>query len=76
MVQYDYPGMFPEELIERALKLFSFEEDVRLDPFNGVGTTCAVAKKFNRKDVGIDASQKYCNIAKKRVKEILPGYPA
>ena len=73
MVQYDHPAMFPEELIERALKLFSFEGDVILDPFNGVGTTCAVAKKFNRKYVGIDASQKYCNIAKKRVKEILPG---
>ncbi|MDO8873668.1 MAG: site-specific DNA-methyltransferase [Methanoregula sp.] len=73
MVHYDHPAMFPEDLVERALKLFSFEGDVILDPFNGVGTTCAVAKRFNRKYVGIDVSEKYCNIAKKRVKEILPG---
>jgi DNA modification methylase len=73
MVQYDHPAMFPEDLVERALKLFSFEGDVILDPFNGVGTTCAVAKRFNRKYIGIDVSQKYCKIAKKRVNEILPG---
>jgi len=73
MVHYDHPAMFPEELVERALKLFSFEGDIILDPFNGVGTTCAVAKRFNRKYIGIDVSQKYCNIAKKRVMEVLPG---
>jgi DNA modification methylase len=73
MTHYDHPAMFPEELVERALKLFSFEEDIILDPFNGVGTTCVVAKRFNRKYIGIDVSQKYCNIAKKRVKEILPS---
>jgi len=71
MVHYDHPAMFPEELIERALKLFSFEGDIILDPFNGVGTTCVVAKRFNRKYIGIDVSQKYCNIAKKRLKEVL-----
>jgi DNA modification methylase len=71
MVQYDHPAMFPEKLVERALKLFSFEGDVILDPFNGVGTSCVVAKRLHRKYIGIDVSQKYCNTAKKRVKEIL-----
>lgn len=73
MVHYDHPAMFPEELVKRALMLFSYEGDVILDPFNGVGTTCAVAKRFNRKFVGIDISKKYCDIARKRVNEILPG---
>jgi DNA modification methylase len=73
MVAYDHPAMFPEEIVERALQLFSYEGDVILDPFNGVGTTCAVAKLLNRKFVGIDVSQKYCKTAKKRVDEILPG---
>lgn len=73
MVQYDHPAMFPEELVMRALKLFSYEGDVILDPFNGVGTTCVVAKRLNRKYVGIDISKKYCAIAKKRLKEVLPG---
>ena len=68
---YDHPAMFPEELVKRALKLFSFEGDVVLDPFNGAGTTCVVAKKTKRKFLGIDISKKYCDMAKKRVTEIL-----
>lgn len=71
MDHYDHPAMFPEELVTRALKLFSFEGDVVLDPFNGAGTTCVVAKKTNRKFLGIDISKKYCDMAKKRVTEIL-----
>jgi DNA modification methylase len=71
MDHYDHPAMFPEELVTRVLKLFSFEGDVILDPFNGAGTTCVVAKKTNRKFMGIDISKKYCDIAKKRVTEIL-----
>ncbi|HUT38942.1 MAG TPA: site-specific DNA-methyltransferase [Methanoregula sp.] len=70
MNHYDHPAMFPEELVTRALKLFSFEGDVILDPFNGAGTTCVVAKKTKRKFMGIDISKKYCDIAKKRLTEI------
>ncbi len=69
MKSYDHPAMFPEELVERALKLFSYEHDVILDPFKGVGTTCLVAKRWNRRYVGIDTSEKYCKIARKRLKE-------
>ena len=71
MDHYDHPAMFPEELVTRALKLFSFEGDVVLDPFNGAGTTCVAAKKNSRRFLGIDISKKYCDIAEKRVKEIL-----
>lgn len=71
MNHYDHPAMFPEELVTRAVKLFSFEGDVILDPFNGVGTTCVVAKKTNRRFIGIDVSEKYCDIARKRVKDTL-----
>ena len=70
MNEYDHPAMYPEELVERALKLFSFERDVILDPFNGVGTTTVVAKKLNRRFIGIDTSAKYCKIAQRRLKEI------
>jgi DNA modification methylase len=73
MTQYDHPAMFPEDLVMRALKLFSYEGDVILDPFNGVGSTCVVAKRTNRRYIGIDISKKYCEIAKKRLKEVLPG---
>ena len=63
--------MFPEELAERVIKLFCFKGDIVLDPFNGVGTTTAVAQKHGRRFVGIDISQEYCNIAQKRLKQTL-----
>jgi len=70
MKKYDHPAMFPEELVYRVLKLFSFKNDVILDPFNGVGTTTFVAKKLGRRYIGIDISPKYCKTAVQRLKEI------
>ncbi|PKQ66858.1 MULTISPECIES: DNA-methyltransferase [Raineya] len=67
MKEYEHPAMFPEELAYRVLKLFSFQNDIVLDPFNGVGTTTAVAKMLNRRFVGIDISEKYCQMARKRI---------
>lgn len=71
MKEFGHPAMFPEKLAERAIKLFSFAGDIVLDPFNGVGTTTAVAQKLGRKFIGIDISQEYCDIAQKRLKSIL-----
>lgn len=68
MNEYGHPAMFPEKLVERAIKLFSFKGDIVLDPFNGVGTTCVVAHKLGRKYIGIDISEEYCRIAEKRIK--------
>ena len=67
MKKYDHPAMFPEALAERVLKLFRFKGDIILDPFNGVGTTTYISKKFGRKFLGIDISEKYCNTAQKRL---------
>jgi len=71
MKKYGHPAMFPEKLVERVLKLFSFKNDIILDPFNGVGTTTAVAKKLNRRYLGIDISKEYCEIAIKRLNKII-----
>lgn len=67
MKKYDHPAMFPEILVERVLKLFSFKKDIILDPFNGAGTTTAVAKKLNRNYIGIDTSEQYCETARSRL---------
>jgi len=67
MKNFDHPAMFPEALAERVLKLFSFKNDIILDPFNGAGTTTTVAKKLNRHYVGIDTSEQYCATAKQRL---------
>jgi DNA modification methylase len=74
MKKYDHPAMFPEELVERALKLFSFQNDVILDPFNGVGTTTVVAKRTKRRYIGIDVSEEYCKKSELRLKGVLESY--
>lgn len=66
MKEFGHPAMFPEKLVERVLKLFSYKNDIILDPFNGVGTTTVVAKKLYRRYLGIDISQKFCNTAQNR----------
>lgn len=71
MKEFKHPAMFPEELAARVLKLFSFEGDLILDPFNGAGTTTVVAKKLNRNFLGIDVSEKYCDTARKRLEGFL-----
>jgi site-specific DNA-methyltransferase (adenine-specific) len=51
-----YPTQKPEALLERIIKASSNPGDVVLDAFCGGGTTCAVARKLNRKFIGIDQS--------------------
>jgi len=70
MKKFQHPAMFPEELARRVIKLFSFENDMVLDPFNGVGTTTKVAKELNRRYLGIDTSKEYSEKAKERLKEL------
>ncbi|MDH7489914.1 MAG: site-specific DNA-methyltransferase [Anaerolineae bacterium] len=71
MKEFGHPAMFPEELALRVIKLFSFVGDVVLDPFNGAGTTTAVAQRLGRRFVGIDISPEYCAVAKKRLRATL-----
>jgi len=71
MKEFGHPAMFPEKLAERTLKLFSFKNDIILDPFNGVGTTTKVAKATGRRYLGIDISEEYCKKAERRLHEIL-----
>ena len=68
MREYGHPAMFPEDLVVRCLKLFSFRNDVVLDVFNGAGTTTAVARRLGRRYLGIDVSREYCDAAEKRLR--------
>ena len=70
MNNFGHPAMFPENLVGRLLKLFSYQNDIILDPFNGAGTTTYVSKKFNRKYIGIDISEEYCKISEKRINNL------
>src|SRR5439155_10236311 len=62
-----HPAPFPSELPRRLIKLYSFVEDVVLDPFVGSGTTCAAAKRLGRRSVGIDIDVHYCELAAQRL---------
>jgi len=62
-----HPCPYPENLVKRLIKLFSYRGDLVLDPFNGTGTTTYVAKKLSRNYIGIDISEDYCEYARERV---------
>ncbi len=66
-----HPAPFPVELPLRCIKLYSFENDVVLDPFIGSGTVAVASLMENRKFVGYDVEEEYVKIAEKRIKEIL-----
>lgn len=58
----NHPAVFPEELCERVLKYYSFEQDVVLDPFAGSGTLGRVAIKMNRIPVLCEQNKEYIKI--------------
>ncbi len=65
--QVGHPAPFPEELPYRLIKLYSFPNDIVLDPFVGSGTTCVVADKLNRRWIGIDIDPGYVELARDRL---------
>jgi site-specific DNA-methyltransferase (adenine-specific) len=60
-------AVFPEELVERIIKLYSFPGDTVLDPFAGTGTTLIVAKKLGRKAVGYEINKELQPIIKQKL---------
>ena len=62
---HEHPAIFPEQLAEDHIISWSNEGDIVLDPFSGSGTTSKMAKKNNRKYIGIDISEEYCKLAEK-----------
>lgn len=63
----DHPTQKPEKLIAKLILASSKENDVVFDPFLGSGTTSVVAKKLNRKYVGIEFNKEYAIWAEKRL---------
>lgn len=70
MKEFGHPAMFPEELVERILKLFTYKKDIVFDPFSGVGTTCCVCENFDRQYIGAEISPEYCKTANNRLEKI------
>jgi site-specific DNA-methyltransferase (adenine-specific) len=64
-----HPAPFPVELPYRLIQLYTFRGDVVLDPFCGSGTTCVAALRTNRHFIGVDSSEEYVELARKRIGE-------
>lgn len=62
-----HPTPFPEELIYRLIKFYTYKGNIVLDMFGGTGTVAVVAQKTGRHFIHIDISQKYCEIAAQRL---------
>ncbi len=67
-----HPTQKPESLLARVILSASKPGDLVLDPFNGTGTTGAVAKRLDRRYVGIERDPNYAKEAEKRIKAIEP----
>jgi DNA modification methylase len=67
----DHPCPFPEEIPYRLITVYSYPDDLVLDPFLGSGQTVKVAKIIGRKYVGYEIIQKYVDLAEKRLNEPL-----
>lgn len=66
-----HPTQKPEALLERIILASTKENDLVLDPFMGSGTTGVVAKKLNRRFVGIENNREYFDLAETRIMEIV-----
>lgn len=64
-----HPAPYPEMLPRRIISLYSYENDIVLDPFMGSGTTAKVARALGRKYIGFEISQEYVDLANKRLQE-------
>ena len=63
-----HPAPFPEELPFRLIQLYSFKDDVVLDPFVGRGIICLAAVKTGRNFIGYDNNPDYVKLAENRIK--------
>jgi len=66
-----HPAPFPVELPYRLIQLYTFEEEVVLDPFVGSGQAAIAAIKTKRHYLGYDISEEYVRLAERRIKEFL-----
>ncbi|MCJ7568771.1 MAG: site-specific DNA-methyltransferase [Anaerolineales bacterium] len=68
-----HPAPFPEELPRRLIDLYTFKNDVVLDPFCGSGTTCLAAFRLGRQYIGYEINPEYKQLAEERLGDATEG---
>lgn len=66
-----HPAPFPVQLPERLIHLYTFRNDVVLDPFMGSGSTLVAAARTGRRGIGYDIESTYVQVARERVQQAL-----
>jgi DNA modification methylase len=67
-----HPTQKPEALLYRVVLASSNPGDIVLDPFFGTGTTGAVARRLNRRYIGIERERAYVEVARERIASVQP----
>lgn len=62
-----HPAPFPIELPEALIRLYTYEDDLVLDPFMGSGSTLVAAARLDRRYIGYDLDPSYVELAQRRV---------
>ncbi len=68
--QNGHCAMFPYELPERIIRMFSFAGDTVLDPFSGSGTTLQAARDWGRNSIGIELNPAFVPLMRERIGEV------
>ena len=65
-----HPAVFPEQLAQDHIISWSNPNEIVFDPFMGSGTTAKMAMLNNRRFIGCEISEEYCNIIKDRLNNV------
>ena len=66
---HGHPAPFPVELASRAVRLSTWPGEVVLDPFMGTGSTLVAARALGRRAIGVEVSERYCEMAARRLSQ-------
>jgi DNA modification methylase len=65
--RHGHPAPFPLELARRCIRLSTWPGETVLDPFAGTGTTLLAARQLGRRAIGVERSERYCELAVQRL---------
>ena len=68
----EHSAIMPEEIVRRCARMFTYVEEVILDPFAGSGTTLKVAKELDRNYVGYEVSKSYKSVIELKLNSVQP----
>ena len=72
--RHGHPAPFPVEVPSRCIRLSSWPGGLVLDPFAGTGSTLLAARQLGRQAVGVELSERYCEIAATRLSQGCLGF--